>query len=520
VTLKKRSFINLPLLPISAVIIRIHLLAITTASSNRPYTTMDTDSTDVAEICFCGYTNNLLLCSRCKGVKYCSTICQRYDWKSHKTLCNPPAAATPNTSATESIRALYFPQDAREPRFIQLPIITDSSAGGTSSPQRFQFEIIFPHDSNSTLQTLELDHNLVSGRAINIPVTGPGGTLLDLAHHLLVVFNPQARLNEQYKPNLCVESLCGTTASPAYPWFGPVLLVFKPYRADPREQDGTPGIFVCQDVYTRDLRTAIDFFRTYGAQEGDLIARLNYLRQNFNFRGLSVPASESVEPTGSPQRVVVDPYSKHPGYLAFRNPILPPGHAQIPGVGAKNPSSILYCRGDIAILQSPTFKESDLYPIEVTQDSTSWPISPISALISLPLRVCKISPKAQQLRTPNWSAVNQAATFLFLNTNTGRAPREWECPGSIMIIRDDGKQLYKEHTTAMCVFGQDYIGPLLEEWKENGKSEAIGSRVVDAALTRKGFEEWFSRFRIQKAREALASGEELRWEKWISPYDV
>lgn len=477
---------------------------------------MDIDSVDVAEICFCGHSNNLLLCGRCKGVKYCSTVCQRYDWKSHKTVCSLSAPATSKPiapDASKSIRTLYFPQDAREPRFIQLPIITVSSAGGKPR-QQFQFETVFPTYLIPKLQTIELDNNPVSGRAITIPVTGPGGTLLDLTRHLLVKFSPQASLNDKCKPNLCVETLCGTIAPPAYPWFGPVLLLFAPYRIDPQEQ---VGIFVCQDVHMRDLRTAVDFFRTYGVREGDLPARLNYLRRNFNFRGINVAASGS---TGSSQRVVVNPYTKDPVHIAFRKETLPRGLPQIPGAPAGKSCGTLYCRGDIAILQSPTFKESDLYPIQLAQDDANWPISPISALISLPLRVCKITPKPQQLRMPNWSPENQAATFLFLNTNTGWAPMEWDCPGSVMLTRDDGKQLYKEHATAVCIFCQDFIGPLLEEWLENGKSEAIGSRAVDAALTKKGFEEWFARFRIEKAREALESGEELRWEKWISPYDV
>lgn len=35
----------------------------------------------------CGKTNNLKWCGRCHNVLYCSSICQRSDWKEHKKTC-------------------------------------------------------------------------------------------------------------------------------------------------------------------------------------------------------------------------------------------------------------------------------------------------------------------------------------------------------------------------------------------------------------------------------------------------
>jgi len=35
----------------------------------------------------CGSTKNLKYCSGCKKIQYCSTSCQKNDWKKHKKIC-------------------------------------------------------------------------------------------------------------------------------------------------------------------------------------------------------------------------------------------------------------------------------------------------------------------------------------------------------------------------------------------------------------------------------------------------
>jgi hypothetical protein len=35
----------------------------------------------------CCYNIGIMICSRCKIIKYCSKQCQREDWKRHKTEC-------------------------------------------------------------------------------------------------------------------------------------------------------------------------------------------------------------------------------------------------------------------------------------------------------------------------------------------------------------------------------------------------------------------------------------------------
>ena len=45
-------------------------------------------------------------CSRCKGVLYCSAVCQRADWPSHRNHCTPVAAVSGSDAAAAGISRL------------------------------------------------------------------------------------------------------------------------------------------------------------------------------------------------------------------------------------------------------------------------------------------------------------------------------------------------------------------------------------------------------------------------------
>ena len=37
--------------------------------------------------CYCG-SEGKYCCGKCKEKRYCSTVCQKEDWKQHKMYCN------------------------------------------------------------------------------------------------------------------------------------------------------------------------------------------------------------------------------------------------------------------------------------------------------------------------------------------------------------------------------------------------------------------------------------------------
>ncbi|KAF2820473.1 hypothetical protein CC86DRAFT_113524 [Ophiobolus disseminans] len=56
-------------------------------------------------------------CSSCANARYCSTQCQKQDWKQHKIICGAFQALEERPSP-KHIRAILFPIDDDKPRFV------------------------------------------------------------------------------------------------------------------------------------------------------------------------------------------------------------------------------------------------------------------------------------------------------------------------------------------------------------------------------------------------------------------
>ncbi|KAI1140178.1 hypothetical protein F5Y05DRAFT_377447, partial [Hypoxylon sp. FL0543] len=52
------------------------------------------------------FSNDLLLCSACEKVRYCSPFCQKQDWKDHKLFCKH-ASSSGKSSAPLDFREYY-----------------------------------------------------------------------------------------------------------------------------------------------------------------------------------------------------------------------------------------------------------------------------------------------------------------------------------------------------------------------------------------------------------------------------
>ena len=65
-----------------------------------------------SQLCFVCNQPSKMKCSRCRSVSYCSTICQRSDWKTHKTNCVDIVLEIVNAIRTNVLETIKDNEDA------------------------------------------------------------------------------------------------------------------------------------------------------------------------------------------------------------------------------------------------------------------------------------------------------------------------------------------------------------------------------------------------------------------------
>jgi MYND finger len=60
-------------------------------------------------------------CAKCKGINYCSQLCQKKDWKVHKIFCNMRECFQ-NLKDTSFVQGLFLPEKSTTPIIVSLPM--------------------------------------------------------------------------------------------------------------------------------------------------------------------------------------------------------------------------------------------------------------------------------------------------------------------------------------------------------------------------------------------------------------
>lgn len=485
-------------------------------------------------------------CKKCKLAWYCSPGCQRYDWKLHKHLCSE-SPYPPKDPLQRSVRAIYFPEDGSGPSFLELALISNYDEDDGVHWDSVEKAPIYPKDW--WVQEVRIGRNLVSNQ--------------NLGYTLMVGVKEDGLVDPRCSTNLCLRKLNTTGCPILHPWPGPLRAV----KIATMPRFSTTETYL--DIEITDLRHVMDYFVLYLREGAELKAAIAKLRQDIpafskpaagNTAGgggtsIQTASQSAKKKKGKEQKkeqAILSAASTNRGNKGNQSSMdLPLGSttggpdpstvSSSTGTTSRNPSLgtpikgvRIYCRGDQTELKVAKFMPVTLTAEEVEQMSLSTrPIAPITALIDLPIRVYKPQIPVSKLKYMDWSPENQSATFLHLDPKSGWAPLlEWQNDvGTVLLVRDDGKELYVEHAEALCEFCQHHLGLLFGNWKENGGSEVtLGkqTRQVDYEMTRDGFKAWFERYRIQQAMQVLGMDEtrryqlglDFKWERWISPYDV
>ena len=162
------------------------------------------------------------------------------------------------------------------------------------------------------------------------------------------------------------------------------------------------------------------------------------------------------------------------------------------------------CRGDIRVLGGKKYIPVDvsvLDPIFVAEKPTS------SELLGVPVRVRKIPPH------PAWkdSGVlniyeNQVVTRLFRRMDPedegfGLAPMRWDLGfGSVLVVREDGKDITPQQVEALCYWNSEHIGQRFGdavEYRSNTDSNVEVDKLL-ALFTPDEFRKFFADFKAKK----------------------
>ncbi|KAF1348990.1 hypothetical protein BDV97DRAFT_196012 [Delphinella strobiligena] len=227
------------------------------------------------------------LCVRCNNILYCTYICQTADWSCHQLVCRSFTqfgdAARPST---KSIRAILFPVAESKPRFIWLnttSIRDDDDSDGYERPD--VMNLLGDDDPIS-------DQRLI-GRS----------TLLDrnLRHTIALKMRDTfsidgSKPNQSIMPN--IKFLPSTLT-----WKGPfVAFGLKGLSTNPSH---------CEDLDTRDFKSLMDYFSTYGDQSVGRHQR----SATEKIQGVQINCQGQLEQTGEPQFQAVKVPQQHPVFF-------------------------------------------------------------------------------------------------------------------------------------------------------------------------------------------------------------
>ncbi|KAL8647754.1 MAG: hypothetical protein Q9226_006301 [Calogaya cf. arnoldii] len=392
------------------------------------------------EICATCLQQAQVKCAQCKSTWYCSRECQRIDWTFHKHLCrefkNFQTRPEPN-----SVRAIFFPEDEKAPRFVWLKQNDEPLDLG------YVHEKFEPGEVEELLLVTEeeVSQQFVT-RSIRRDrrqdeVTARG--------YLLVRRNSFA---DGSKPNMSVGWV--TKGNFQFSWRGPMVAVLTRFDESEENEDEA----VLDDISVLDFRDLIDFFGIYG----------HLLPGHDDFGALSFWwLSQSLRDELERQhqikvvQVASDLENKHIGTKFQQREI-----------GAGSPA--------FAYVQP----------------------CPVTSKLGLPLVLRRIPvDDIWKEEAEAKGDTNHGAHLLLLDVDP-KSPL-WGTPpgflqqGTVLLMRQDGKDLHAHHVEAIIMYLLQVVQEAMKESSDGGRSKAEVLELMHPSR----LDWYFNRYRKEKAEE-------------------
>lgn len=199
------------------------------------------ETSEATDSCIICGKPNALRCNRCRSALYCSKLCQRGDYPTHKLLCTSFSNFDVTKRPTnEHLRAVLFPVDKKQPQLIWLHCKwkdNDEFPG-----RRWQSANCKPFLNNDHGRPVNIRYNEVLARHLS--------DLVCLSYRDTFLVDGSA-------PNSSVAMITATSRGYHHDWRGPMVaygLVGSSF--DPEE---------CRDIDMNDFRHVADYLVSYGS---------------------------------------------------------------------------------------------------------------------------------------------------------------------------------------------------------------------------------------------------------------
>ncbi|KAL9031874.1 MAG: hypothetical protein Q9196_000129 [Gyalolechia fulgens] len=183
-------------------------------------------------------------CRQCGSSWYCSAKCQRADWVYHKHLC-PKFKDFKERPDSKSVRAIFFPDDDKTPKFVWLKS-NDKVLDAKCVSEKLEVAELLGVTVEEQMGQQEVMRSL---RRAAKPGSSTART------HLIV---REDGLIDGSKPNLSIGTI--TKGNFLFSWRGPVLAVLTTLE-ETHNGNANPTL---DDMTMTDYRDLVDFFGTYG----------------------------------------------------------------------------------------------------------------------------------------------------------------------------------------------------------------------------------------------------------------
>jgi hypothetical protein len=417
-------------------------------------------TTALCELCPKVATNT---CIACGNSRYCSKKCQKRGHKQHKLLCSTFDTFNDTNRPSElHRRAIYFPVDEAQPRFIWLPFTRKYEADYEEmydSPVRGN--LLGP---NSFMQLIPIRHNAILKRdlddTISLMIRGTGlvdGSAMNQSVNTIL----KGQLQEQF------------------PWAGPMIAYGeKGTSIDP---------FESRDIDMADFRNLVDELnvRTYLVRHGPATQVSDEMLGSRQTHGSTPeaiddkPASKSSTPN----------FNNLSNVQEQRNKFEPP---TIAGVR-------ICCEIEVA-KGRPKYEA-----VSIPANNHIWhrkPTSEISQLIGM--SIIAYSPSDSH-RHEDGAANAELATLhldrnLLLGHEFGDVKVDWNVPtdsltyfanvpiGCAIVVRKDKQPLRPQHVEALCSWSRSKLSPLFRRIQEQNIGPLWpGKKTMFKEVTRQNF---------------------------------